>query len=193
MTREEAKELLPIIQAFAEGKTIQYEASDGWIDLDALYPHSDILSKYRIKPEPKYRPFKNQEECWEEMLKHNEFGWVKSKTHDANKHVSNIEKDIEGNVWFVTASFSGIEKYSPKQMLDYFVFTDGEPFGVKEEQKYNSEISNMKISEIINKLQEIQKEHSCELDAINSIGDEIVEVRWLAFSSSVVFMTDSDL
>ena len=41
MTREEAKELLPIIQAFAEGKTIQYEASDGWIDLDGLYPHNE--------------------------------------------------------------------------------------------------------------------------------------------------------
>ena len=133
MTREEAKKLLPIIQAFSEGKTIQYETCDGWIDLDALYPHSDILSKYRIKPEIKYRPFETQEECWQEMLKHNEFGWVKSKTRDANKHISNIEKDIEGNVWFVAASFSGIEKYSPKQMLDYFVFMDGEPFGIKEE------------------------------------------------------------
>ena len=51
----------------------------------------------------------------------------------------------------------------------------------------------MTVSEVIKKLQEIQKEHSCELDAINSLGDEIVEVRWLAFSSSVVFMTDEDL
>ena len=51
----------------------------------------------------------------------------------------------------------------------------------------------MKISELIKKLQEIQKEHSCELDSINSLGDEIVAVKWLAFSSSVVFMTDEDL
>ena len=54
-------------------------------------------------------------------------------------------------------------------------------------------ISDMKISELIKKLQEIQKEHSCELDAINSLGDEIVAVKWLAFSSSVIFMTDEDL
>lgn len=27
--------------------------------------------------EPSYRPFKNQEECWNEMLKHEPFGWVK--------------------------------------------------------------------------------------------------------------------
>ena len=51
----------------------------------------------------------------------------------------------------------------------------------------------MKISEVINKLQEIQKEHSCELDAINSLGDEIVAVKCLYFSNSVVFMTDEDL
>ena len=54
-------------------------------------------------------------------------------------------------------------------------------------------ISNMKISEVIKKLQEIKEEHSCELDAINSLGDEIVAVKWLAFSSSVVFITDEDL
>ena len=29
MTREEAKELLPIMQAFAEGKTIEYREYDG--------------------------------------------------------------------------------------------------------------------------------------------------------------------
>lgn len=135
MTREEAKELLPIIQAFAEGEDIQIATAGEWKDVDESWailftepPHC-----YRIKPKQKYRPFETQEECWQEMLKHDEFGWVKSKTRDANKHISNIEKDIEGNVWFVAASFSGIEKYSPKQMLDYFVFMDGEPFGIKEE------------------------------------------------------------
>lgn len=131
MTREEAKKLLPIIQAFAEGKTIQDWTNNTWKDKE--YTSFGELSQSPINPQPKYRPFKTQEECWQEMLKHNEFGWVKSKTRDANKHISNIEKDIEGNVWFVAASFSGIEKYSPKQMLDYFVFMDGEPFGIKEE------------------------------------------------------------
>ena len=76
MTREEAKELLPIIQAFAEGKTIQSKqinASDKeWSDIEVcnfLREHS-----YRIKPEPKYRSFHTQEECWNEMLKHQPFG-----------------------------------------------------------------------------------------------------------------------
>lgn len=135
MTREEIKVLLPIMQAWAEGKIIQFrkKGTVQWVDLYEDDLRVSSAYHYRIKPEPKYRPFETQEECWQEMLKHDEFGWVKSKTRDANKHISNIEKDIEGNVWFVATSFSGIEKYSPKQMLDYFVFMDGEPFGIKEE------------------------------------------------------------
>lgn len=79
MTREEAKELLPIIQAFADGKTI--EIYDGeWNTIPFEDPHFDCKpSCYRIKPEPKYRPFKTKEECWNEMLKHQPVGWLKSK------------------------------------------------------------------------------------------------------------------
>ena len=59
MTREEAKELLPIIQAFAEGKTIEIGDNRGWRDLIIDSPKFDCEpSCYRIKPEPKYRPFK---------------------------------------------------------------------------------------------------------------------------------------
>ena len=133
MTREEAKELLPIIQAFAEGKTIQYETRDGWIDLDALYPHSDILSKYRIKPEQKCRPFKSQEECWGEILKHECYGWVKSKDNNDRRHISSIQKDDEDNAWFIIVSFGGIDGFSSEQMFENFEFLDGTPFGIKEE------------------------------------------------------------
>ena len=68
MTREEAKELLPIIQAFAEDKTIQDWTNDTWKDKE--YTSFGELSQSPIKPQPKYRPFKNQEECWGEILKH---------------------------------------------------------------------------------------------------------------------------
>ena len=136
MNRKEAAELSPFIKAFGEGKDIEMRSKNPHAQLNGWAKMDEFIFgnfEYRIKPETKYRPFKNAEECWQEMLKHDEFGWVKSKTRDANKHISNIEKDIEGNIWFVAASFSGIEKYSPKQMLDYFVFMDGEPFGIKEE------------------------------------------------------------
>ena len=124
MTREEAKELLPIIQAFAEGKTIQYETRDGWIDLDALYPHSDILSKYRIKPEQKCRPFKSQEECRNEMRKHPDFGRVIAK-----------DSKIMHLIYIVGIDCVLMDDMSisfPETFAEY-EFTDGTPFGIKEE------------------------------------------------------------
>ena len=132
MTREQAKELLPIIQAFAEGKTIQYETRDGWIDLDALYPHSDILSKYRIKPEQKCRPFKSQEECWEEMHKHPDFGWVK-KINGGYKQIMAIHIDIFNKHCADFAGQTGTACFGFEYIYNNYTFVDGTPFGIKEE------------------------------------------------------------
>ena len=80
MTREEAKKLLPIIKAFSEGKEIEgiYKGiKSPWFKVEDMV--FDGGTKYRIKPEPAYRPFKDAEECWAEMQKHQPFGWVKSK------------------------------------------------------------------------------------------------------------------
>lgn len=50
MTREEVKKLLPIMQAYAEGKTIQFRVCNKkWIDIDD--PSFDVGIDYRIKPE----------------------------------------------------------------------------------------------------------------------------------------------
>ena len=77
MNRQQVKELLPIIQAFAEGKTIQVQE-----DTDLRYLGDEIdfnfsQQRYRIKPDTKYRPFKDADECWQEMQKHKPFGWIK--------------------------------------------------------------------------------------------------------------------
>lgn len=55
MTRKEAKELLPIIQAFAEDKTIQVRINNNssWTDLLNDKLEISNLYEYRIKPEPK--------------------------------------------------------------------------------------------------------------------------------------------
>ena len=78
MNRIQAKELLPIIKAFAEGRPIEYQDSyEKWIESDIMA--FDLSPEnYRIKREPKYRPFKDAEECWQEMQKHQPFGWVKT-------------------------------------------------------------------------------------------------------------------
>ena len=81
MTREEVKELLPVMQAFAEGKTIEYSNQDKqWFKTN--YPIWENNCKYRIKPEPKYNPFDTKEECWNEMLKHQPFGYLTDKEED---------------------------------------------------------------------------------------------------------------
>lgn len=66
MNREEAKQLLPIIQAFAEGKTIQYGSADGthWADVEEPSFGARTDWKYRIKPEPKLRAW-----LWDECPK----------------------------------------------------------------------------------------------------------------------------
>ena len=82
MTREKVKELLPVLEAYANGKTIQYCNQEyHWEDVkpdEQLDFGGDVIN-YRIKSEPKYRPFKNAEECFEEMQKHQPFGWVKNE------------------------------------------------------------------------------------------------------------------
>ena len=136
MTREEAKNLLPIIQAFAEGKDIQIRniTDDGWDDIN-----NDRMSfcakaeAYRIKPESKYRPFETQEECWQEMLKHNEFGWVKSKKSGSHFSIGSVFWDNDFNDVFVTFAYDGMLCRSSKSVFEDFTFVDGTPFGIREE------------------------------------------------------------
>lgn len=119
MNREQAKELLPIIQAFADGKTIQVKASDGlWYGREGEnceFNFNADPQMYRIKSKPKYRPFKNAKECWQEMQKHQPFSWVKYK--EKNKYITYY--NISDNCDF-QADFED------------FNFTDGTPFGIKE-------------------------------------------------------------
>ena len=134
MTREEAKELLPIIQAFAEGKVIEiFDDEIGWA-VEKENPKFDLNPKfYRIKPEPKYRPFKTQEECWNEMLKHQPFGWAKSKKSERHFSIGSVLWDNDFNDVFVTFAFDGMLGRSSKSVFEDFTFDDGTPFGIKEE------------------------------------------------------------
>lgn len=128
MTREEAKELLPFIQAFAEGKSLQIWANNTWKDEN--YPFFGPLSQFRIKPEPKYRLFKNQEECWEEMHKHPDFGWVKSKNNKDYYNITNIYKIRSGSAKVLIENCA----YTLNEAFNGFTFTDDTPFGIKEKE-----------------------------------------------------------
>ena len=126
MTREEAKELLPIIQAFAEGKTIQERklGTTDWIDTETPCFNS-TWAEFRIKSEPKYRPFKSQEGCWNEMHKHPDFGWVVAKDSKIMYHIYVVGI---GHVLTDCISISFPETFAE------YEFTDGTPFGIKEEE-----------------------------------------------------------
>ena len=126
MTREEIKKMLPILQAFANGKTIESRCIKGdkslWYDDDD--PSFDNDLEYRIKPEPRYRPFKDAEECWEEMQKHQPFGWV-----NYNGYRANIAAVMGSAITFVNNK--GYTLFF-QQAFEGCTFIDKQPFGIKE-------------------------------------------------------------
>jgi hypothetical protein len=132
MTREQAKELLPIIQAFAEGKTIQVKSSDGlWYGREGENCEFNFNADpqvYRIKSEPKYRPFANAEECWQEMQKHRPFGWLCNKINNQHYYITALD-----DYGVVTTPFDEIKytKYTDIIKRET-TFVDGAPFGIKE-------------------------------------------------------------
>lgn len=125
--KKEIQRLMPLFRAIAEGKTIQWNDMGVWRDIDGddegffLDTFVGETDGYRIKPEPKYRPFANAEECWQEMQKHQPFGWVKDK------------KDVHHRV-LITAVDDDTCGMSLNGIMDLFTFADGTPFGVKVEE-----------------------------------------------------------
>lgn len=131
MDRNQAKEFYPILQAFAEGKSIEFssitDVSKAWREVTD-FPLGMIDSfKFRIKPEPKYRPFKDAEECWVEMCKHHPFGWIKTK-QGTHRLIVLIDEErlmmgAQNTEWSYRTLFN-----------EEFTFVDGLPFGVKVEE-----------------------------------------------------------
>ena len=84
-------------------------------------------TEYRIKPEPKYRPFKNTKECWQEMQKHQPFGWLKLKCEDTAYGMLTLIKDKGAVVGINDTPFSY------RYLFYNYTFADRQPFGIKEE------------------------------------------------------------
>lgn len=141
MDRNQAKEFYPILQAFAEGKIIETRrkptadnngvTKNGWFEFNDWAEMKEleywVNVDYRIKPEPKYRPFKDAEECWAEMQKHQPVGFMKFK-------------DTESGYYMLTSIARGVgvgindSLFSYDRVFDDYTFADGTPFGVKTEE-----------------------------------------------------------
>lgn len=119
MTREEAKKFLPIIQAFAEGKDIEYYNTYYKKWKLATDPTFNMACDYRIKPKSEYRPFNSREECYETMLYHKPFGWVIEKENKEHFNINSIGE-------------TGVGGYTYRKAFEELVFADGTPFGIEE-------------------------------------------------------------
>lgn len=129
--RNEAKILVPVISAYAEGKILQYKEKEEWRDIEdseglSINTIINEAENYRIKPEPKYRPFANTEECWAEMLKHQPFGWVKSKENGYYSFITMLNNRFRLN---------GYDGWRFDDTIKKFTFADGTTFGVKVEEQ----------------------------------------------------------
>lgn len=138
MNRQQVKELLPIIQAFADGKTIQYNCGNEnpqWMDVQ---PNERVdfrqhPSRYRIKPAQKYRSFHNAEECWQEMQKHQPFGWIKKISGHCH-FLYIMELYLTGIVFNDVDNFGSFKNLLKTYNVAFTetTFADGTPFGIKE-------------------------------------------------------------
>ena len=142
MKKEKIKQLVDVMQAYVNGKTIQYyqvdlsfkiehlgelNSSNKWIDVNEDHLFRPDLYEYRIKPESKYRPFKNAEECWQEMKKHRPFGWIKDKEGVRYIMVTTVDAD--------DMSISGYGDWTLDGIMSCYTFADGTPFGINTEEE----------------------------------------------------------
>ena len=146
MEREEIKRRAELYSALADGKAIQVQnpVTSKWeyLDINKIGEFNEELN-YRIKPQPKYRPFKTQEECWNEMLKHQPFGWIYNKNDSCYYCIISVDEDkIELSPEMQPHSETTIKEYYMENsyidfvtaLEDYeYTFAYGTPFCIKEE------------------------------------------------------------
>ena len=83
--------------------------------------------------EPSYRPFKSQDECWNEMQKHQPFGWLKSKKNGRYRCIGEVSGSDNSEIVCIALSTSESLLRSSGAVFDEYTFADGTPFGIKEE------------------------------------------------------------
>ena len=137
MTKEKAKHLAEIFNAYAEGKTIEVFLEGEWGEIPPDGWNFNIEKEtYRIKKEQKYRPFRNAKECFNEMKKHQPFGWLKDKDSELRNIQALTEKmsTIADGVYLHGINLiNGWHVF--EEAVKEYTFADGEPFGINIEEE----------------------------------------------------------
>lgn len=136
MTREEVKEMLPILQAYAEGMVIECrtkpstikgtDVPNDWTEMKEIEFWSNIEYRIKQQSEAKFRPFNTEEECLQEIRKHEPF--IKYKVIESSKDVYLIIQRIKTD-----GIETDVERLDFETAFEWFTFADGTPFGVKVE------------------------------------------------------------
>lgn len=124
MTREQAKQMAEVLNAYAEGKPIEVLLDGEWGEVDLNEYSFDERESYRIRKEPTYRPFRTYRECLDEMKKHYPYGYIKEKGY------AELYNITPGGGNFLV--FSLLTQFTYEQGFYHFTFDDGQPFGIKE-------------------------------------------------------------
>lgn len=115
MGRTETEEAIAIMQAWVDGKTIQYRpriVDSEWIDVVGNPSWSWHNTKYRVKPQVVYRPYSSPKECFDNLRCD---GWLKR---------------IEDTTYYTR--ICNLDKYIDYQrMFKEYTYVDGTPFGLK--------------------------------------------------------------
>ena len=124
MTREEARKMAKIMLAYADGKNIQFTLRkiEDWQSCEEPIFN---FSNYDYRVELKYRPFKNAYECWEEMKKHEPFGWIQNKNSLSIMCISMVSP--------IHVRLGPNYQCTYQGAFDSYTFVDGKPFGIKED------------------------------------------------------------
>lgn len=135
MDRNQAKEFYPIMQAFAEGKTIEcrtkpstlsksWQGMNDWTEMKEIEYWNNIEYRIKQQSEAKFRQFNTEEECWQEIRKHEPF--IKYKLIESSKDVYLIIQRIK-----TYGIETDVERLDFETAFKRFTFADGTPFGVK--------------------------------------------------------------
>lgn len=127
MTREEAKNKIEILNAYAEGKVLQiaHKGQGDWEDTHGELAFVFDRYDYRVKPESKLRPYANAKEFLEAAKEHGPY-------FTGNTHEYVFPATVYDNQAMV---LNGREVHFIEfgVMLDIYTWQDGTPCGVIED------------------------------------------------------------